>query len=381
MEIFNTPADFVQKLIDRIHEEDVELETLNVMILGKTGVGKSTLVNNMFREKVAEIGVGKPVTDKIRQYVKPDFPLTIYDTPGLELGGENTIEKLLEEAIGVIKQGIKSGEIGKAIHCIWYCVSTPSHRFEQSEVEFLKRFLDETEYFNVPVIVVLTQSYSKKDADELKKEIEKENLKIVNVVPVLAEDYYFDDEDPPKKAFGLDTLSEIMCSVIPEAVQKTFVAVQCVSLELKKSKARAAVKAAVAGSFAEGFAPLPFADAAMLIPTQVGMIAGITVIFGLDINKSFLTSFVTATIGSAGATVLGRTIVSNLVKLIPGVGTAAGGVISGATAGLLTIALGEAYIRIMEMVYKGEIRKEELYSEEGKDIMKQLFQNELKKKR
>ena len=36
---------------------------------------------------MAETGVGKPVTDKIRKYEKPDFPLAIYDTPGLELGG------------------------------------------------------------------------------------------------------------------------------------------------------------------------------------------------------------------------------------------------------------------------------------------------------
>lgn len=141
------------------------------------------------------------------------------------------------------------------------------------------------------------------------------------------------------------------------------------------------IATAVAGSFGEGFAPIPFSDAALLVPTQVGMIAGITVIFGLDINKSFLTSFVTATIGSAGATVLGKTIVSNLLKLIPGLGTVAGGLISGTTAGLLTTALGEAYIKIMEMVYKGEISKEDLYSEDGQSTMTQLFKTELKKKR
>ena len=126
------------------------------------------------------------------------------------------------------------------------------------------------------------------------------------------------------------------------------------------------VATAVAGSFGEGFAPIPFSDAALLVPTQVGMIAGITVIFGLDISKSFLTSFVSTTIGSAGATVLGKTIVSNLLKFIPGVGTVVGGMISGTTAGLITTALGEAYIKIMEMVYKGEIHKENLCSADGR---------------
>ena len=35
----------------------------------------------------------------------------------------------------------------------------------------------------------------------------------------------------------------------------------------------------------------------------------------------------------------------------------------------------------MEMVYKGEISKEDLYSENGQATMKQLFKTELKKKR
>ena len=94
-----------------------------------------------------------------------------------------------------------------------------------------------------------------------------------------------------------------------------------------------------------------------------------------------MTSFVSSTIGSAGATVLGKTIVANIFKLIPGVGSVAGGLISGATAGLITTALGEAYIKIMEMVYKGEIKKEDLYTSEGKSTMNRLFKSELKKKR
>ena len=58
-----------------------------------------------------------------------------------------------------------------------------------------------------------------------------------------------------------------------------------------------------------------------------------------------------------------------------------GGAISGATAGLITTALGMAYIKIMEMVYKGELTKEQLMGEEGKDKMKRIFKDELKKKK
>ena len=141
------------------------------------------------------------------------------------------------------------------------------------------------------------------------------------------------------------------------------------------------VAGSVTAAFGEGFVPVPFSDAAMLIPTQVGMIAGITSAYGIDVNKGLLTAFVSSTIGAAGATVLGKTIVANLLKLIPGAGTVVGGLISGGTAGLLTTALGEAYIGVMELIYKGEIDLETLSTEEGAELIKKLFIEELSKSR
>lgn len=109
------------------------------------------------------------------------------------------------------------------------------------------------------------------------------------------------------------------------------------------------------------------------------MIAGITVIFGMDLSKSFLTSFVSSAIGASGTTILGKMVASNLLKLVPGVGTVTGGAISGATASVLTTALGLTYIQIMEMIYKGEMSKEALETKEGRKKMVDLFKHQLKK--
>lgn len=379
MEMYEV-QEMAEKVMEAIHKEYKALKTLNVMILGKTGVGKSTLINNMFNQKLSDTGVGKPVTQAIRKITKPDFPLAIYDTPGLELGGDNAIDALLEEVMGEIDKGFRSGDVGQAIHCIWYCISTPSHRFEQAEIDFLKKFLGKTSAYDVPVIIVLTQSYSKNDVQSLKKEIEKENLPIINIVPVLAEDYIIDDEYTAK-AYGLDTLSEIMNSVIPDAVRKTFIAVQKASLELKKGRAQAVVAAAATTAAGTGAIPLPFSDAIALVPEQIGMLAGITAVFGIPIEKGTITAIISSTIGTAGATVLGKTIVANLIKLIPGPGTVVGGMISAATAAALTAALGEAYIVIMTMICKGELSPEELSTEQGKTQIKKIFTERLKIKR
>lgn len=369
-----------QKCIDAIADKIKNLNTLNIIVVGKSGVGKSTLINSLFRGNFAETGLGRPVTSEIRKKVKKDYPLAIYDTPGFELSGEQQ-DKVREEILDIISKGYSSKDINDSIHCIWYCINVGANRtFDESEVEWLKKFSEESKSTQVPIIVVLTQAVPKSKAAEMKKLVEAENLDIVKVVPVLAQDMDF-DEEYVARSYGLDALIDIMGEVLPSELQDTLQNVQKANLEAKKRAAQGVVAAAVAGAFGEGFAPVPFSDAALLVPTQVSMIAGITVIFGMDVNKSILTGFVTSTIGAAGATVLGKTVVSNLLKLIPGVGTVAGGMISGATAGLLTTALGEAYILVMEMIFKGEIEKEDLGSKKGQELISDLFKKELKRKR
>lgn len=116
------------------------------------------------------------------------------------------------------------------------------------------------------------------------------------------------------------------------------------------------VATAVVAAAGEGVAPIPFSDCALLIPTQIGMIASITVIFGFDVNKSIITALLSSTIG-------------------------AGGAISAGTAGVFTAALGEAYIGIMELVFKGEMSVDDIGTKKGKDKMTALFKENLKVKR
>lgn len=375
-----TIDEMAQNCMDAITKTIKDLKTLNIIVMGKSGVGKSTLINSVFREKLAETGIGRPVTSEIRQISKEGYPLAIYDTPGFELGKEQQ-RKVKDEILDIIKKGQDSGDINKAIHCIWYCINAAGNRtFDESELKWMREFTESNKVTQVPTIVVLTQAAQKKSAEEMKKEVEKENLAIAKVVPVLAQDIDFDGEYTVR-AYGLGTLVDVMSEVLPKELRDTLQNVQQANLDSKKRRAQAAVAIAVAASFGEGFIPIPFSDAAALIPTQITMIASITAIFGLNIDKSILTSFVSSTIGTAGATILGKTVVSNLLKLIPGVGTAIGGLISGATAGLITTALGEAYIKVMEMVWKGEIKKEDLFTEKGKEEMVEIFKDELKKKK
>ncbi len=367
---------FADEAIQAIQENISDLNTLNIIVVGKTGVGKSTLINAVFREDLAVEGMGKPVTDHMSKISKEGFPLNIYDTRGFELGRDAQIE-VRNEIIKTIKDGVKTKDINKQIHCIWYCVNTATNRIEPEEIDWLREFAKENEITKVPVIIVLTQSFSKKNAQAMRKYILDEKLDVVEVVPVLAKDYEI-DEDYVAKAYGLDVLIQVMADNLPDELLSTLLNVQRASLDLKRYYARAAVTAATSAAFGEGFAPIPFADSALLIPTQVAMIGSITAIFGLDVNKSILVTFLSAVLGTTGATIIGKTITANIAKLIPGAGSVVGGTINGSTAASLTAGLGEAYILLMEMLWLGEVNSSELETPEGRARFKKLFRERLK---
>lgn len=374
-------AQAAQKIMDEIKENYSSLTTLNVVVIGKTGVGKSTLINSVFGENVAEVGLGRPVTQSIRKLEKEGTPLAIYDTPGLELQGDHSAENLLEQVTNLINEGIQSEDVNQAIHCIWYCINTASSRVEPTEMNFLRKLGENTKRCNVPVILVLTQAFSKKKTEEMVTALRKENLPVRQVVPVLAQDYEISEDYPKIKAFGIDKLVELMSELLPDTVRDTFIALQIASIDLKRKRARAAVTAAAGAAALTGASPIPFSDAAILVPTQVSMLAGITAIFGLPIEKATLTSIVSATIGTAGATVLGKTVVSNLIKMIPGAGTIIGAAISGTTAAALTGALGEAYIAILTRVASGDISFADLTSKEGMEELRREFEKQLRMSR
>ena len=365
--------------INLIAEKIKNLKTLNIIVAGKTGVGKSTLINSVFKDKIATVGVGRPVTQHMRKLSKPGIPLNIYDTKGFELG-KNVQEEIKNAIFTTIKNGFASQDINEIIHCIWYCINSTSNRIEDEEIKFLKELSSDQALMNVPIIVVLTQSIAKKNYLEMKKIIENENLNVVQVIPVLAEDYELDD-DLVVKSHGLDILIEVMSHALPEELIDTLQNVQIACLNQKKKYAQAAIATATLAAAGEGAAPIPFSDCALLIPTQVSMIVSITVIFGFDVNKSIIAALLSSTIGSSGATLLGKTIVANIAKLIPGAGTVAGGAISSATASVITAALGEAYIGIMELVFKGEMDISDLNTKEGKEKMSKMFKHQLSIKR
>lgn len=144
-------------------------------------------------------------------------------------------------------------------------------------------------------------------------------------------------------------------------------------------KAENAVAVAVAATAVTGAVPIPFADAPLLIAEQVTLMATICGIYGIDVRKDGLKMLATTALGAGGAAIVGKTVATNLLKLIPGAGTVAGGAISAGTAGLVTLAMGKAFIEVCKMVKIGKLSEADILSSKGKNIMKEQFKDQLKK--
>ena len=129
-----------------------------------------------------------------------------------------------------------------------------------------------------------------------------------------------------------------------------------------------------------GAIPIPFADMPLLIGEQVAMMTSICAVYGIKVKKDGLKMLVVQAIGACGASLLGKTVATNMLKLIPVGGTIAGGAVSAITAGTITFALGMAFIQICDDVKLGKLSEKDMFSKDTARKMKKIFREEIKKR-
>jgi GTP-binding protein EngB required for normal cell division len=147
-----------------------QLGLANILISGQTGVGKSTLINSVFRTRLAAEGVGKPVTKHVQRYRVDGIPVTIYDTPGIELGQSK--REVIREYKKTIKDSL-SRPLDDHVHIGWYCMSAETPRVQDYDIDVITALAEE-----VPVLLVLTQCVDDERAHALEAAIAAENLPI-----------------------------------------------------------------------------------------------------------------------------------------------------------------------------------------------------------
>lgn len=338
-------------------EEEVKksLKKPNILICGATGVGKSSLVNDIFGEKTfsrkAEVGKDAGAkTRGVQKFSSDDAAINLYDSEGYEIG---TIEKVEESEyyksiLGFIDKE-KSKPIEHHIHEVWYCVGAGGKRFHEID----KKIIEEILLKNVKVMIVLTKVdlVDEEELRELKNTVRRE-LKDIAIftysieISKDSEDFGTYVQKEEMIEWALDNLDDVftrgMISEVDLSIEKKR------DLIIKKTVSTY-VALAIGTVLATSFIPVPFTDSFALMGLQTSMAMKIFGDFGI---KTELSTAMKGFLGTGTISYFGRTVATQLFSIVPGVGQATKVAVNTSVAASVTAILGVSITIIVEQYFK-----------------------------
>lgn len=129
-------------------------ETVNVAILGQTGVGKSSLINYLFNEPKRATGAGKPVTEQgffEEKLMLNGVPVSLIDSWGIEQGKDDVW--MADFKAFLASRGYQAA-VAEWVHIAIYCVSAASTRVQDFDLQVIQMLREQ----KIHVIVALTKA-------------------------------------------------------------------------------------------------------------------------------------------------------------------------------------------------------------------------------
>lgn len=394
-----------------------------IMVLGSTGVGKSSVLNACFGAKKALVGHGRPVTgygaaaELVKEFPKtPECPVHLYDSKGFETQSKSNNQDIMEAIAAVVdcrwkeaaKHPFNSSEYhAERIHCVWWVTT---ERCEDGLVKTLSKIFTKS---HIPIIMVVNKCDKDSDTVDTIMEIVRQDIGCAQeVVPfvssaqhgplrkqcphcgssdimVNAKKRFFmcqndecdkcDQKVEMQETYGVKGLIEATFRALPDIIAASFQESQAVWLESLDDLAMSRVKmytgTAVSASLMN---QIPGTDWALLLANETLMITNLANVYSLPINVASLRQWVVSLTGTAGLA-LGGQMCASLLKSIPGVGTVIGSLTSAGVAGAFTFGIGslvlELFRRVRGAALHGEITAEHFKQVMGYEEQKQWLQS------
>ena len=295
-----------------VEEWQEQSRSLSILVGGRTGAGKSTLVNSFLGTKVCEIGAGsRSVTGRVQKVTKSvqGIDLEVFDTPGLSDRREGRDDLTI---IAEYRVHVKS-DLLKTLDVVFFCKSiVPGCRTAKGDVDeicLLTRACG-TEFWKRSIIVLTNantliisdkEAYTKliKEYEEDLKEILINSAKVdtcvVEDIPVCVAGY--EDDDVPfeiSRENGIDQnwRTKLYCAAFKRTQADSAPAL--LQLSLRKRLTKTVLMAAIAGGGSAGVA--------------AGVGAGVGALIGLPIpvpGTTVIGAGIGSAVGGGGALIIG----------------------------------------------------------------------------
>ncbi|XP_019126557.1 septin 9b isoform X5 [Larimichthys crocea] len=166
---------------------------LNIMVVGQSGLGKSTLMNTLFKSKVSRKSVQPNPEERIPKTIEIKsishdveekgvrMKLTVIDTPGFgdQINNENCwqpimkfindqYEAYLQEEININR---KKRIPDSRVHCCIYFIPPTGHCLRPLDVEFMRRL---SKVVNIVPVIAKADTLTLEERDSFKQTIREE---------------------------------------------------------------------------------------------------------------------------------------------------------------------------------------------------------------
>ena len=135
----------------------------NILVLGRPGTGKSTLINILSDSKRCLEGRGGTTTKNIIKCIIEEYNICLYDTPGFELDKDiNNLKNYILKLQNHLLEGKNQ------INLVFYLISNGARDIYENEKKILKILMEN----DIPTFFLLTFSKNLEKGNEFKEIIE-----------------------------------------------------------------------------------------------------------------------------------------------------------------------------------------------------------------